>query len=220
MQNSAQIFPNNSAVRKVIARFVIYTLVMFAITTSLPLMIENGDISVFKEDGPIEWLQFTTMILSAIILWCCSYLKGCTLREIYRFLSLSATCAAVREMDSAFDDLIPIIGWKLPAGFCVLLAIIICWKNKDVMAVQMNSFVHTRFFSLLWCGFIVAVPIAQLVGNGKFLQLLMGDDYVRDYKRVIEELLELFGYLLILIGSLEAILQPKDQSANNAGGDE
>lgn len=53
----------------------------------------------------------------------------------------------------------------------------------------------------------MAVPFAQLVGHGNFLQIIMGDDYVRDYKRVIEELGELFGYLLLVIGSVEFTLQ-------------
>ena len=40
----------------------------------------------------------------------------------------------------------------------------------------------------------------------------MGDDYLRDYKRVIEELCELLGYMLILAGSIEAILQEKEEN--------
>jgi len=43
--------------------------------------------------------------------------------------------------------------------------------------------------------------------HGAFLQLVMGDDYNRDYKRVIEETLETMGYILILIGSFESVLQ-------------
>jgi len=35
----------------------------------------------------------------------------------------------------------------------------------------------------------------------------MGDDYNRDYKRVIEEILEVMGYALLLIGSFESIVQ-------------
>jgi hypothetical protein len=39
----------------------------------------------------------------------------------------------------------------------------------------------------------------------------MGNDYMRDYKRVIEELGEFLGYLFIMIGSIEAVLQRKEE---------
>ena len=90
------------------------------------------------------------------------------------------------------------------------MRILINLKSKNNLQIQIEQFIRTRSFALLWCGFIVAVPYAQLVGHGNFLELLMGDDYMRDYKRVIEELGELLGYLLIMVGSLEAVLQRKE----------
>jgi len=35
---------------------------------------------------------------------------------------------------------------------------------------------------------MVAFPFAQLVGHGAFMQVIMGDDYSRDYRRMIEEI--------------------------------
>ena len=67
--------------------------------------------------------------------------------------------------------------------------------------------VSRRGFAILWAGFVVAIVFAQLVGHGPFLKELMGDDYVRDYKRVIEELGELFGYALLVMGSVESLLE-------------
>ena len=50
---------------------------------------------------------------------------------------------------------------------------------------------------------IVAVSPRLINSRG----LKMGDDYNRDYKRVIEEILEVMGYALLLIGSFESIVQ-------------
>ena len=81
------------------------------------------------------------------------------------------------------------------------------WPRRATLKGQLAEFVAHRAFVLFWAGFIVAVPYAQLVGHAAFLESLMGDDYQRDYKRVIEELGEMLGYLLILLGSIEALLQ-------------
>lgn len=56
---------------------------------------------------------------------------------------------------------------------------------------------------------IVAVPIAQLLGHAAFLESLMGENYMRAYKRVIEESGELLGYLLLLEGSIESLVWMK-----------
>ena len=43
----------------------------------------------------------------------------------------------------------------------------------------------------------------------------MGDDYERGYKRVIEELCELLGYLLIFIGSVEIFMKKEEEKINS-----
>lgn len=201
---------NGYLLKNVFSRFLIYTLVIFGISVSLPVIIEFGDVTVFSENGPIEWLQLTVILLSVSILLFQSTGKQCDYEQLFKITAFLLLAAAVREMDSLFDLLIPFVGWKLPFALCVLNMIIINLKNKETVALQIYNFIRTRTFALLWCGFIIAIPYSQLVGNGKFLQLLMGDDYIRDYKRVIEELGEFMGYLFLMIGAIEAVLQQKE----------
>ncbi|MBN2594660.1 MAG: hypothetical protein JXA81_14220 [Sedimentisphaerales bacterium] len=199
----------------VLARFIIYTLSVFGFTASLPIIIEYGDIVIFSENGIIEWIQFILVMLTASTLLLSAKKSVYGSRELLYILSLVALFAAIRELDKTLDKSFPILGWSLPAFLCAVAAGLIYWKNQDAVIVQMNTFMDTRAFSLLWCGFIVAVPFAQLVGHGAFLKLLMGDDYISNYKRVIEELSELLGYLLIFIGSVETLLQQKEKDRSN-----
>ena len=74
----------------------------------------------------------------------------------------------------------------------------------------MRQCFESNGFFLLWAGFIIAIPVAQLVGNGAFLQAIMNDDYSRDYRRIIEEIGELMGYGLILVGSIELAIKTAD----------
>ncbi len=202
---------NARPANNVFSRFIIYSLTVFGVTVSLPIIIDYGDIVVFSENGPVEWLQFLLLTIAASILLISSRHSTCSFRELLSILSFTAMFAAIRELDMILDRYIPVAGWSLPAFFCIMAAGFIYWRQRDAVTAQMTAFIDTRAFSLLWSGFIVAVPFAQLVGHGAFLQLLMGDDYVRDYKRVIEELGELMGYLFILAGSVEAALQQKEE---------
>lgn len=203
---------NNQPAKNILIRFIIYTLLVFGFTSSLPVIIGygQGDFDIFRESGAIEWVQLLVLALSAIILLLSALHKQCDARELFCILSLLAISAVIREFDSRLEQLIPIGGWKLPAICCVIAGFAIYGKRKNELFNQIACFVNTKSFSLLWCGFILAVPFAQLIGHGKFLQSLMGEDYVRNYKRVIEELLELLGYILIFIGSVETVLQQKE----------
>lgn len=170
----------------------------------LPHLIMDGDYSLFYENGPIEWLQFTFIGFAAVV-----FAIGASNEPLMRCLfiqfSLISATAAFREMDGIFDNL-PFIRWQIPAGIMLFCA---CWqakKNWTELLPQIERFVSSSSFGVLWASFVIITLIAQLVGNGHFLQLLMGDDYLREYKRVIEEITELFGYMIFFFGSLEAVL--------------
>jgi hypothetical protein len=62
-----------------------------------------------------------------------------------------------------------------------------------------------RAFLILWCGFLVAIAFAQPFGHQQFLRLIMGSDYSRFVKNVVEEAGELVGYMLTLIGTIETV---------------
>lgn len=98
--------------------------------------------------------------------------------------------------------------------FVVAGMVFLIWRNASIFRDQLQSFFICRGFAILWAGFTVAVIYSQLFGHGEFLEALMGDDYVRGYKRLIEEVGELFGYALIIIGSIELTLETKEPQMN------
>lgn len=193
--------------KSIIVRFIFYTLIVFGLTSLLPAIVVNEDIKAFKENGPIEWFQLCLITATSLLFYYRSRISNT--RELYYLISLIAAVAVSREMDSLLFDIFPKIGWKLPVIILVFLIFKLCKQKHFILSTQMNDFLGSRVFSLLWCGFIVAVPFAQLVGHGDFLKSLMGDDYDRGYKRVIEETGELMGYLILFVGSIEAIIQDK-----------
>lgn len=188
-----------------LVRFTAYTVALFALTLSLPLVIGHGDIVVFKENGPIEWFQFGVLLAASSVFFVGAWQLS-DFRQLLFIVGLVSIFAAIRELDVFLADALPGIGWKI--GFIAMLyAAGSAYTKRECLRRQLPQFVATSAFAILWAGFLVAVPLGQLIGHGAFLELVMGDDYNRDYKRVIEETLETMGYLLVLVGSFECVLQ-------------
>jgi hypothetical protein len=195
------------SVMPLIMRFALYTLVIFAFTASLQLIVQHGDIVVFEENGPIEWIQFGCLVAASSVLIAGSSVIS-SFRELFLLLASISAFAAVRELDSLLDKAIPWIGWKV--GFVmVLYAAGVAYSNRNKIKWQIAHFLSSPAFGVMWAAFIMAVPVAQLLGHGPFLESLLGDDYDRSYKRIIEESGEMVGYLLLLAGSIESLLYMK-----------
>lgn len=188
----------------ILLRFTAYTVALFVFTAALPLLVK-GDIVLFKENGPIEWFQFGLLVVATAV-----FVRGGLsmpdFRNLFFLLAAISAFAAIRELDVFLHRTIPGIGWKIGIPL-ILYALISAYRNRECLKQQLSHFLATRAFAIVWAGFLVAVPFGQLIGHGAFLQLVMGDDYNRDYKRVIEEILEVMGYALLLIGSFESIVQ-------------
>ncbi len=188
-----------------VIRFGCYTVGLMLFFLTLPKLVEVGDITIFKEHGVIEWVQIKLLAIAAFLFLAASMAYGIC-KHAMVLLSLTCMFAVVRELDATLDQWIPVIGWKV--GIIIPVAAAgYAWKHRRALRDELAQLITTRSFGMLWVAFVVAVPFGQLVGHGTFLQMVMGDDYTRMYKRVIEEMCELVGYLLILIGSIEMHVQ-------------
>lgn len=197
----------SKSIRTTVIRFSFYTFSILLLAKLLPWVAQQKDAAAFMENGALEWLQFGLLVTTSIL-----FLREAFRTPRYHHVFVLLTCvsafAAVREMDANLDILVPWIGWKI--GYLIIVyAAVVTYANAQTLKRQIIRFPHPRAFSLLWAGFIIAVPFAQLVGHGAFLQTVMGDDYSRNYPRIIEELGEFMGYVLLLIGGFELTLQLK-----------
>lgn len=188
-------------------RYSLYTFGILLFTASLPWVAQYREAAAFKENGAIEWLQFGILVAISLMFLREAFVTR-RFHQIFVLLACFSAFAGVREMDANLDKLIPWVGWKF--GYLLILyAGFVVYSNTQTLRRQITPCLNSRGFLLLWAGFIVAIPFAQLVGNGAFLQAIMTDDYSRDYRRMIEEIGELMGYGLLLIGSYEMILQTR-----------
>lgn len=191
----------------IILRFIGYTLLITIFTASLPLLVRDEQAGIFRENGPLEWGEFF-LLMSASSLFFIAARVLRVFRELLLVLGSLSGFAAIRELDGLLDTWRSLGGWKFGFGL-ILYASYLIYKQKTRFTRQLAEFLSTPGFAVLWSGFIVAIPVAQLVGHGPFLQALMGDHYQWTFKHAIEECGEFVGYLMLLVGSIESLLQMK-----------
>lgn len=178
--------------------------VFFVIATFRPLVGRFG-IDFFQENGPVEWIELA-ILLAVTAIFLLAARRTPRFRQLFILLACPAVLAQFREMDAILDPAVPWLGWKI--GYAVLIAgALYARRHWAALRAQAAEFVATRACGILWVGFLIAVPIAQLVGHGPLLRLGLGDDYSFAYKQMIEEILEVLGYLVIAIAGVEAALQ-------------
>lgn len=187
-------------------RFILYTLIIVSIVAALPIISGENAYTGSTEGTVIEWVQYALITFTALLM----FVAGMRLPEsrgLLFFLAALAGVASIRELDMYWDIYNPYWGWQLPALCIGALGIYAFWIHRIAFMQQLRSFVSHRSFALFWAGLIVVVPFAQLVGHGEYLELVLGEDYRRSHKRLIEETGELLGYFLILFGSIELIAE-------------
>lgn len=198
--------PNRAACVPILFRFAAYTgmlLATLALLLRLIMWQDGLEQRLFDEGGPVECAQFaligTVVALlgvtawrwprAGVVLWPCAAI---------------AAVAAVRELDSTLDDWFPLGGWQLFAAALVAAAAALVYRRRRHFWSHLLGWLHTPAAGLIWAGAVVVLIFAQLIGQADLWHSVMGDAYERGFKRTVEESAELFGYALILLGTIEA----------------
>lgn len=203
LQFNAQLL-TNAQVYALAARLLAYTLAIFALMVSLPTLFDRGGFAWYEENSVVEWFQFVLLAANASALLAAAIAKPAC-RQVLLLIASCIGFAAIRELDALFDQLVPHLGWKfalaLPAAAFIHVAL--RWQR---CRHQFRWFFFTPSFFLFWAGFMVAVPVAQMLGNGNLLQEIMADSYQARFKRVIEETGESIGYVILFFAGIECLM--------------
>lgn len=119
------------------------------------------------------------------------------------FILVAGLLAAMlmREIDAVFD-LIRKGFWLYPALVVSITAIFFARKYTGTVKAAMLDFMHSKNFVYISLGLLVVMIFSRTFGSGHLWRLVLGQDYVTAYKGVIQEGIELLGYLILLYGSV------------------
>ena len=195
-------------------RSVFYFLTICVTYDYLARSIRADAENVFREGYFVEWLQYSLIVATMAF-----YFFGAWCWENRRplFLTLGMLAVVASSVVDFGGTGSCHFGWQLPASICLFVLVMIVWRNRKVLPEQICDLIRSAPFGFLWSGFLAVVVLAQLVGHAELLKLVMGSDFKKGYKQIIEESLELFGYYLIWFGTLEALLAARRPSVDSAG---
>jgi hypothetical protein len=95
------------------------------------------------------------------------------------------------------------------AGICGALLIAYCYRHLKRLNIALARIWPSPGLTLIFAGAVILFAYSILVGHEPLWQAMLGDAYARIIKIAVEEFIELIGYLLWLIGTIEYVYQSK-----------
>ncbi len=179
--------------------FIIISLLSVGIITTIKIdffLLENK----LEEDSLTEFFQLL-LLFTSIITFAWSAKKVEESRTLFILISGFLGCMFIREMDFYLDMIVHGF-WFYPAILLAILVITYSIKNNDLLIHSVRVFSKTNVYFNLLVGLIIIMVFSRLFGSGTLWKEIMNDDYNHIYKTIIQEGLELFGYMFIFIASL------------------
>ena len=112
-------------------------------------------------------------------------------------------CMLIREQDAYFDDIFH-GSW---AYFALASVVFFVWKawsqGKDNVLKTLAEYMQSPPFTTMSFGVMIILFFSRAMGMGKLWKLVMGENFIRVVKNVVEEGTELFGYSIIFLAAIE-----------------
>lgn len=199
--------------KRIISRLLrqfIYFGLIFAFIFGIHFLARVYGKSTFDENSVVENIQLLLLIASSFsFLW--QMERNQNFREVLLLLSSCCLLASCRELDATFDDLIPILHWKFAFIF-PLVALLYAYKNRVGLQQSLFKFFSMPAFDMMYITVILIVPVAQCIGHGPFVESVLGPKRVGDIKEFYEEAMEVVGYFLIFLSSIEMYFNLKEEN--------
>lgn len=179
-----------------------YFTILLAVVLGLWRLSNLYKTDTFAEHGLVENLQLLTLLASTIV-FLSSAVKKTVYRPILILLASLTTFCCIRELDSFFDVLFPIISWKFAFLF-PLGATFYAYTERKNLKKALFTFLASPAFDLMFAAMIIFIPLAQCIGHRSFIADAIGQaDNLSHIRRLIEESMEFVAYVLIFLSSIE-----------------
>ena len=175
-------------------------------TLRLQEFVTGGDENGTSEFSIVEMIQL-------LILLTCSVLMTWVARESHTQRPLAilfgglALIFMIREMHYFFDRYLADNLWQVLAGISGALLIAYCFRHLKRLNIALARIWPSPGLTLIFAGAVILFAYSILVGHEPLWKAMLGDAYARIIKLAVEEFIELSGYLLWLIGTIEYAYQ-------------
>ncbi|MBX2845665.1 MAG: hypothetical protein KTR13_05560 [Saprospiraceae bacterium] len=187
-------------------RTVIYSLVLLGILEVIEYDSTVGEVGTrFGESSFTEIAQEVFLLLGAIACYFVAWRS-----KAYRALLISMATfmlvSFVREFNNYmkthwFDG-----AWQIIVYSILIPYFIYAFKHWRGIKSDLEKLSSSFSFGVLFCAVLIVFLFSRIYGLHGIWQNLLGENYIRDIKNVSEEGIELLGYALLFLGSLEVCL--------------
>ena len=191
--------------KDILVRAVLYVLFIGAIAQGAYLE------ALYLPSVRFSELGFTELTQTIVLFTCCAMLIY--IRHVLKVwptitLLLLAFVASslVREQDAFLDTYIARNTWKVLVTLIILPSIVWVVIQRRRFLEEFAYYSNTFAFGLFTAGVLTTYIFSRLYGRTIMWQAVLEDQYVRIFKDVAEEVVELLGYSLILFATLELLL--------------
>ncbi len=200
-----------------LAYFVSVALITWAITQlelsspgslKLHVIVNETDVYGTSEYSPVEIVQSIILLVCGLVMaWVAAYCPS--QRPLAFLIGGLALMFLIRELDYFFDRFIIDNLWQALIVVVGALVIAYTYRHRRRLVVALARIWPSPGLSLLFAGALILFAFAPLVGHEPLWQSIIGEHYLRVTKLAIEEFIELIGYFLWMIGTLDYAFQAR-----------
>lgn len=176
--------------------------VAFPGSLKLHVLVNPADQFGTSEYSPIEIIQpIIIAACGALMLWVAEYCPS--QRPIAIPFGGLALAFMIRELDYFLDRFLLDNLWQVLIGFPAAFVIVYTYRSRRRLKIAWARIWPSPGMALLFAGAAILFSFAHFVGHEPLWMAILGDSYVRAAKLAVEEFVELMGYFLWLIGTIE-----------------
>jgi hypothetical protein len=203
----------------VLLRYALY-IVGIAVFTGLLVWIEISTPGALKlhqmasptglygtsEYSPVENIQLALLGICTLLYGWVAKTYASQRPIAFAFGGLVVACG-IRELHFFFDKNVADNFWQVLVAIVLALLIVYVYRHLRRFQIAWLRLWPSPGLTLLFAGATTLFVFAQIIGHEQLWMALLGDDYRRIVKLAVEEFVELMGYYLLLIGTLEYVYQ-------------
>jgi len=174
----------------------------------LHIVVAETDIYGTSEFSPVEIIQAIILVACGLIMgWVAKYCPS--QRPIAFLFGGLALIFLIRESDYFLDRFVADNLWQVLIAILGSLLIVYTYRHRKRLNVAFARTWPSPGLTLLFAGAVILFAFVSLVGHEPLWMSILGDAYQRVIKLAIEEFIELMGYFLWMIGTIEYALQAR-----------
>jgi len=161
-----------------------------------------------SEYSPIEIIQAIILGACGVIMWWVA--RYCpTQRPVAILFGGMALAFLIRELDYFLDRHIADNFWQVVIAIVGSLVIAYTYRHRKRLQIALARIWPSPGLTFLFAGAVILFAFVRFVGHEPLWMSILGDDYRRVIKLAVEEFIELIGYFLWMIGTIEYAFQAR-----------